>query len=121
MEDKGWIYSLEDSAWHLLNRCGLVVRRIPDQFLADFGAAQVNRYGARHGWPELVPGAPWIVCVLEGGPMDGRHSFISPAEPGGLPQRVAVEHEGQTLVYRLAGPGRGQAHRFVLAACSPRC
>lgn len=113
--DKGWIYSIEEAAWLLLNRLGLVVRRITDEFLAAYGAAQVNNYGARHGWPELVPGAPYIVCVLAGGAMDGRHWFFSPAERSAPPDEVILDYDGEPLVYRRTGRGRGPAYLFALA------
>jgi len=116
LADKGWVYSAADEAWHLLNRSGCVVRRITAGFLAGYGAAQVNNYGVRHGWPELVPGAPYTVCVLDGGPMDGRHGFIAPGDGRGLPELVTVDHDGAVLTYRRTGQVTRRAHRFVLTA-----
>jgi hypothetical protein len=97
--DRGWTYNEAERAWELLNRCGFVIRRIGLPFLDQFGPGQLNNYGARHGWPELVPGAPWVVCVMEGGPMDGRRWFGSPAEHSGPPMYLAFSHRGARLVY----------------------
>ena len=67
----GWTFNEGAAQWELISRTGLVIQTATLEFLHRFGAAQLNRYGLRHGWPELVPGAAWVHCILHGGPMDG--------------------------------------------------
>lgn len=91
--DMGWCYDDRRGAWELWSRTGLVVQRVRLDFLREFGPAPLNRYGARRGWPELVPGAAWLHCVLDGGPMDGRHVFFAPGAHAGPPEVLTCEAE----------------------------
>lgn len=97
----GWCWNDGRAAWELWSRTGLVVQRVRLDFLHEFGPAPLNRYGARRGWPVLVPGAAWLHCVLDGGPMDGRHVFFAPGGHGGPPEVLACAEPGPALeVYR---------------------
>lgn len=66
--------------------------------------AGMNAFGARRGWPELVPGLPWIHCVLTGGPLDGLHHFVDPRDQEGAPDQLVLDLD-QPLP--AMPPGRG--------------
>ncbi len=89
----GWVFNEARDAWELMSRTGMVVQAIGTGFLAQFGPAPLNRYGARRGWPVLVPGAAWVHCVLDGGPMDGRHVFYDPAVFSAPPEELTCAAE----------------------------
>jgi hypothetical protein len=101
--DKGWVYDEARETWLLLSRAGLVIRSYADELIEQVGFAQLNRFGVRQGWPELVPHELPTHCVLFGGPMDGRHLFFPPDRvgPGGPPDMLWYDPDGpDASVYR---------------------
>lgn len=104
MANLGWTFNEADSQWELMSRTGLVIQTATLEFLHLFGAAQLNRYGARRGWPELVPGAAWVHCILHRGPMDGRHVFYEPAVCAQPPEVLTSDDQPPDLYRRQWRP-----------------
>jgi transcriptional regulator with XRE-family HTH domain len=124
--DRGWVLRPGSDRWRLNGPDGRAVTGVALQFVTAYGAAPVNAYGARRGWPVLVPGSPWIHCVLTGGPEAGRHEYLDPAVWDGPPpvlylhaaarlpeQAVMVAYWRQVQV---CGHGRSCPYRYEWAA-----
>jgi hypothetical protein len=112
--DKGWVLNRDAARWELLGSDGETVHGMVSlDFLARCGPASANRAGVRHGWPELVPGAPWIHVILAGGPLDGLHQYLDPAVFDFPPAELTFS--GQVLVSARPGARFG-IHPSALAA-----
>lgn len=103
----GWVRNHAGGTWDLLDARGDVHWSAAAGWVAAGGAATVNAKGARldRRWPELIPGRPWVHCVLLGGPADGLHQFLDPREhPAGPPAVLETDRE-QPLPGMPPGPG----------------
>jgi hypothetical protein len=94
-----------DGKWQLCGEHGDVVRAVPARMASDPGLlADLNRYGARRGWPLLVPGVGWFACVLAGGEHDGHWEYLDPASYSEPPERLLLATVAVPVVPEPAGP-----------------
>lgn len=99
VNDKGWVLSRATGKWELLGPAGEIIDTVTAAYVELGGAGLVSRRGARlpRLWPPLLPGRPYLHCVLTGGPAGGPlHGYLDPGQAA--PELLLVR--GQ--VFRLA-------------------
>lgn len=99
---EGWVLAMAGRVWRLLDSCGRVVMSVPAEYVAEEGTAALDAYAARlpRFRPPLVPGRPYVHCVLTGGPSgEPLHQYLDPDEAGAGPPELLLVR-GQ--VYRVA-------------------
>ena len=92
MADRGWVLNLGEQRWDLLGDDGeRLYGYLTLDFLLRADEPLLGSVLTRRGWPPLVPGVPWIHCVLAGGPFDGRHEYLDPmAYDAAAPERLLI-------------------------------
>jgi hypothetical protein len=85
------VLNLEQRTWELRGAdYDRVHGKVTVDVITRHGIIEVNRAGAAKGWPRLAPGCPWIHCYLRGGPLDGLHEYLDPADWDDPPDRLVL-------------------------------
>lgn len=99
MTDRGWVHNPQHRRWELAGQPGShPAGWVNDEVAERMPATELATTVARNGWPPLypaqqepfVPGRPYWVCVLQGGPLDGRVEYLDPVTYEALPDAVVL-------------------------------